>query len=1550
MTSSTPTAPDQSGSFADRLWAIALLLAVGLLLRLLIVYVIVPGQGLSVDLDLFDKWAQTLAQHGPGTFYQDAESAVYSPGYMYFLWPIGVLGNAIAGIQGIPAYDATFGLLKIPAILADVVIGLLLYRAARRWFGSGAGLVAAGLYLFVPATWYESAVWGQVDAVGMAFVLAALLALVGGWSEVTVALVVFAVIIKPWYALAIVIIAPVLLHRHLFARGSGPVPEISGRLAALDLALGGWFTKRQGRERLASCAAVGFLTGVLALLPFDMWRYAPADLAGIPVVGHIAGFMQQTLVAAGQFPVLTANAFNVWALVGPIPLYSELSRTFIWPFDSLLVLGSISAGTVGTVLLGAMVALAVAVLLVRDDRTAILTSFTVLAFAFFALPTRVHERYQFPIFVVFALLVAGSTLSERRWRWWYVAVGVLQTINLHAVVTLNRPTFATPGLIGAPLGDLFRSDAVVIFVSVANTLLFGLLFVVWLRELAWPALLPVVLRIAGRTGPAAVTGRPPTAEGGAPGEPAAEPARIDRTGAEVLSGGLLQSVAGRAYRLAGPIRRRLSATTPPVDNTAALVAEPGGRLDRRDLLLMAVILVVTLGVRTYRIDTPRTMYFDELYYASTATEFLQDWRYGISTEIFEYTHPHISKYVQALSLWAFGNDRVTQGGSVGAPVRDVAFEPAYYDPAADGKYRGDRIAIATGDAILLVPHASFADRVFVPLPGVVLVAFDAARHRLYAGTDSGGLWAIDSAALEPGGGGVPTAVQVGQVPGPLNRMLVVSKDRLILGTGDGQLALLDGTDGRQLAVAAVPGLSDVVPITPGGKSRVVAAFPGGLVEFDGLTLEEVARVGLAATPRGMDLVDGSDFGWRNQDMLPIPTLYVALDSNQLEAVQIAQDGSLTPFDVFAMPGSVSQVRWDRPTNMVHVLGMTADGHPTIYVVEPHTNSVFADTPLPYVPVAWLIDAQPNTPALDRQRALAFSDSGIYLSIDTGSHARAWRLPGLIAGTLTAVLMYLLARLLFRRRSVAVLLAIVMALDSLLFIQGRIAMNDSLLAFFIVAAFTLLAALFRAPGRGLGRWLPLIGLPVVGLLLGLAFSTKWVGAYAIGGAVLLVLARTQPGRWLALGGLVVLTGLLGFQAIAGQPPNVPFPILMLALTAVAALVVARGHAIGSSAPGADDPGWVNPRHRFGLPFAYAMACLLVIPAVVYVVSYIPWTLSVTGGPQLFPGWPPGHTGQTFLDLQSQMYHYHNDLRTPHAAGSPWWAWPLALKPVWGYFDTFSDGSQAMMLITANPLLTWLGVPALAFGAWQAWRRRSMALGFVVIALCAIWLPWARIDRVAFNYHWYTIVPFFYLLLAYFLAELWEGPSRRTWSLAKVSFAVILVLPALMWLLKDPLCSLAGVGYVAPTSFQCGRSIADILPLILGWMAGASIVGWFVLGMTRPRAFVFVVLGAGGIVFLTLYPAVSAIRIPNGWPLVFQGLLPTWDISFQFNFNTYPFTAVPLLGIGPLVFTAAAAAAAWFVIRQSRRGRLSSSRRSPPTSGGGDTPVGSWDSDPRDDLEF
>ncbi|MEX2136632.1 MAG: phospholipid carrier-dependent glycosyltransferase [Chloroflexota bacterium] len=1518
-----PPSEDRPAGLAKLLQAIAPILLAGLLLRVVIAYVIAPGQGLQADLDYFKNAALTLADYGPGGFV--AHNGFYQPspvGYLYFLWPLGLAGRFLGGLLGQPADGITLALLKVPAILADLGIAILLYRAGRRWFGSRAGLVAAALYLFVPITWYESAVFGQVDSVGLFFVVAALLLLLGGWSEPAVAMAVLAAVIKPQNAICLVVIGPILLRRHLFVVGSGPIPGSRSRNAVLDRILVGWFSKRQGFERLVSSAIVAVAVFVIAILPFDLQLLAPPELVSIPVIGQVSGFVSLIGSLADYYHVLTANAFNAWALVGPIPLYSELSRTFIWTFDSLQVIGPIQAVTIGATSFALVTAGVAIVLLLRDDRGAILGSLTVLALAFFALPTRAHERYLFPVFVTFALLVAGTTLSERRWRWWYIALGVLAAVNLHAVVTLSQPGFASPGLIGAPLGDLFRSDAVVIAVSLANTALFGALLVAWARGIALPALASVLLRSAGRRPPSAMPqpSAAPTSSAAArvdaPERLVEERAQRSRTSSPGALDAAMQWMSGLADNLSKPFRRRLDAGSPPADNSGALSTEEAGRLDRRDIWVLIAILVVTFAVRTYRIDTPRGVYFDELYYPATGTEFLQDWRYGIHTEIFEWTHPHISKYVQALSIAAFGNDRATTAASVGTPVRAVAFDPAFFAPETATRYGGDLIAIATGSELRIAPRGLFARAVVAALPGAQLVAFDRATHRLYAADDDGGVWAIDGSAIDAAlnGGGAPDPVPIADLQGQITTLRVVVRDRVLAVTDGHRLTLLTGA-GAPLATASLTGLSGITTMPVGEQTQLVAAVPGGLKGLDANSLQEFSSIGLPARPLGIEFVDGSDFGWRNQATLPTPTIYATLDSSQMAAVQVGGDGGMTLFDLFGMPGPVVEAHWNRPSNMVHVLGQTSTGDPTIYVVEPHTNSVFADARLPFDPVAWMLDVQPDTPSLDRQQALTFSASGTVVYVDAGSHASAWRLPGVVAGTLTAALMYLLARMLFRRRVVAVLLAVVMALDGLLFIQGRIAMNDSLLGFFIVAAFALLLALMQARPRGPGRWLlPVFGLPVVGLLLGLALGTKWVGVYAIGGAVLMVLARTQAGRWLALAGMVLLTAVFGFQALASQPPNVTFVLLMLGLTVLMGVVVVRPLDPSRGSNSASIPGWVNPRVRFGIPFAFALACLLIMPLVVYVVSYIPWTLSATGDPQLFPGWPPGHTGQTFLDLQSQMYHYHNDLRTPHAASSPWWAWPLGLKPVWGHLNTYSDGSQVIMLLTGNPVLLWLGIPASVFGAWQAWRRRSTALAFVVIAMCSLWLPWARIDRVAYNYHWYTILPFYYLLLAYFLAEVWNGPSGRTWSLARVAVAAVLILPALMWIFKDGLCAVAGVAEINPTSFECNRPLLDVaLPLGL-WLIGSVVAAWFILGMQKPRRLVAVVVGAAAIGFAVLYPALSALPLPNGWPFIYQGLLPTWDISFQFNSNTIAVSDVPLLGFGAGAVGVAAAALTWIVMRR------------------------------------
>ena len=80
-------------------------------------------------------------------------------------------------------------------------------------------------------------------------------------------------------------------------------------------------------------------------------------------------------------------------------------------------------------------------------------------------------------------------------------------------------------------------------------------------------------------------------------------------------------------------------------------------------------------LRTFRLAEPYQMHFDEVYHARTATEFLQDWRYGMSHDIYEWTHPHLAKYAMAGGLVLWGEDNVSATSDLGVPVVAAVVEP-----------------------------------------------------------------------------------------------------------------------------------------------------------------------------------------------------------------------------------------------------------------------------------------------------------------------------------------------------------------------------------------------------------------------------------------------------------------------------------------------------------------------------------------------------------------------------------------------------------------------------------------------------------------------------------------------------------------------------------------------------------------------------------------------------------------------------------------------------------------------------------------------------------
>ncbi len=497
-------------------------------------------------------------------------------------------------------------------------------------------------------------------------------------------------------------------------------------------------------------------------------------------------------------------------------------------------------------------------------------------------------------------------------------------------------------------------------------------------------------------------------------------------------------------------------------------------------------------------------------------------------------------------------------------------------------------------------------------------------------------------------------------------------------------------------------------------------------------------------------------------------------------------------------------------------------------------AAFDATPLEGVPLAMAFDGATTAQGDDHGRLLVStadeSGGGSVTVIDAGSNAFAWRLAGVIFGALLVGLVYLLAATMFSRRRIAVLAAAFVALDPMSYAMSRISMNDIFVATFIVAAYLVFWQVWSGRWARSAWW----ALPLAGVLIGLAAASKWVGFYALAGLLVLVLARSDLGRLLlvalvavalVLGGVggpwpflvvmlallalalaiswvrpirldvgesigalaataLVVTGVafafaLAFPSVDGREPGsaVEYLFGLLArgaqaqwpvwiMIAVAAALIAW-RAYRSVRDPASDARWFRPGEMGGFAWSWVGACLVVVPLVVYGLTYVPY---LQLGHDWAIGGGPGY-GWSVDELHAQMFGYHFNLTAGHDSASPWWSWPLALKPTWFHVSNFDDRQVALIYNGGNPILFWAGIPALIACGWLAWTRRSLALVLVVAAFAFQLVPWIRIERATFAYHYLTAVIFAMVAVAYVVDELLRRPAWRQLAIGYLALAAV-----------------------------------------------------------------------------------------------------------------------------------------------------------------------------------
>ncbi len=290
----------------------------------------------------------------------------------------------------------------------------------------------------------------------------------------------------------------------------------------------------------------------------------------------------------------------------------------------------------------------------------------------------------------------------------------------------------------------------------------------------------------------------------------------------------------------------------------------------------------------------------------------------------------------------------------------------------------------------------------------------------------------------------------------------------------------------------------------------------------------------------------------------------------------------------------------------------------------------------------------------------------------GDDPLGWRFFSTIAGTAVVLGLFAILQLLFGRLRVSVVGAVLAMLNFTLFIQARIAMLDIFEAAFLLLG---IAALFWSmtapPARVLPRWI------VGAVLLGLAVGAKWAAV-----------------PFLVFAGVAFFAIRLGEARSAGLPPIEMFDI-------------------------ADGPHWS------GMGAATALSWLFGLSAAVYLATFLPAFFYATDPLTL----------SSLLPFQARMYAEQTQVLAPHPYQSPWWSWPLDIRPIWYLYEPSDGGVYRGVLMIGNPVIFWGGIVAALASAWK-WAMGGPAKRLIPAGLwLGAFLPFALIPKSLGFMHYY-----------------------------------------------------------------------------------------------------------------------------------------------------------------------------------------------------------------------
>lgn len=340
----------------NQLITVGLILFFALILRLYLS----PQVGFEGDIEYDKYWANEVYINGTNDFYQNSKSD-YPPIYIYILW-------CLKSIENVTSFSLDI-LLKIPAIITDIITSFLIFIIAKRYTTYKIALSSMIFYTFNPGIIFISSIWGQIDSIYTLFLILTIGCFIDNKPKLSASFFALSVLTKPQS----LVILPFLLIL---------------------------FYKKYSFKKLLETAFVFTSIFLLIFLPF--------------IKSSLFEIYKLYSTLYVHYNLTSYGAYNFWGLGG-----FNVADNITFLFISYQVWGYILFGVV-------FIGIIYKFLKNNDDKLIYMYS-ALLFFGFFMLFTRIHERYMFPMF---AFLVIAM-IFDKRIKSVYILASITFFINLY---------------------------------------------------------------------------------------------------------------------------------------------------------------------------------------------------------------------------------------------------------------------------------------------------------------------------------------------------------------------------------------------------------------------------------------------------------------------------------------------------------------------------------------------------------------------------------------------------------------------------------------------------------------------------------------------------------------------------------------------------------------------------------------------------------------------------------------------------------------------------------------------------------------------------------------------------------------------------------------------------------------------------------------------------------------------------------------------------------------------------------------------------------------